>query len=116
MAGDCVRITPIDSEVEEEWVRDTDDDFRSVDVIKPANYKWQVYLGLANVLREGPLESEMRRDMDTALRAVPGVTDVTEGDREIWDVEGSPSGKALAEAASTVVDALAVRAHDYLGF
>ena len=77
---------------------------------------WQLWVGVAEHLREEPLESEMRREIARALAAVPGVTDVTEGDREIWDVNGTPSPEALLEAAGAVVDALAPRAHDLLGY
>jgi hypothetical protein len=116
MADRIVRLTPADSEVEQEWSRETDDEFRGMTATKSDDYMWQLWVGLAEHLREEPLESEMRREMERALRTVPGVTDVTEGDREIWDVDGSPSPEALIEAAGTVVDALAERAHELLGY
>jgi len=117
MADAIVRNTPTDDEVDEEWSRVTDDrESRGVTAITPRNYMWQVFVSLAEFVRQEPLESEMRHGMVDAPRAVPGVTDVTEGDREVWDVEGTPSGRALVEAAATVVDALAARAHASLGF
>jgi hypothetical protein len=116
MPDDIQQITPSDEELEQEWVRFSEDEFRSVGASKPVDYMWQVTLAIAEFLREEPLESEMRREMDRVLRAVPGVTDVTEGDREVWDVSGSPTGEDLVRAAVTVVDAIADRAHEQIRF
>jgi hypothetical protein len=116
MADRIVRVDPTDEEVEEEWARETDDDFRDMTASKWPDGVWQLWVGLSEHLREEPLESEMRRDMARALTAVPGVTGVTEGDRELWDLEGNPSPEALIAAAGSVVDALAPRAHDLLGY
>jgi hypothetical protein len=65
---------------------------------------------VAEFLREDPLERELREAMAAALQGVPGTTDVEEEDREIWHVEGEPSGAALVRAAAVVVDGLAARA------
>lgn len=116
MPDDVEQITPADDELEQEWVRRSDDEFRFVGAHKPYDYMWQVTLAIAEFLREEPLESEMRREMDRVLRAVPAVTDVTEGDREVWDVAGSPTGEDLVRAAASVVDDIADRAHEQLGF
>lgn len=116
MADRIIRLTPMDEEIEQEWSREVDDEFRSISASKWHDGLWQVWIELANHLREEPLETEMRRGMEGALGAVAGVTNVTEGDREIWDVDGSPSPEALIEAAATVVDALAERAHELLGY
>jgi hypothetical protein len=75
---------------------------------------WSVEVSLAEFLREEPLESELRRQMATALEAVPGAEVVDEEDRESWFVSGSPSGEALVRAAGQVVDQLAARARAYL--
>ena len=116
MADRIVRLTPMDEELEQEWSREVDDEFRGISASRFRDGRWQVWVELANHLREEPLESEMRRAMESALTAVQGVTDLVEGDREIWDVNGSPSAEALIEAAATVVDALADRAHQLLGY
>jgi hypothetical protein len=116
MADRIVRSTPVDHEVEQEWARETGDELRDMTASKWHDGAWQLWIGLADHLREEPLESEMRLAVENALRAVPGVTNVTEGDREIWDVNGSPSPEALIEAAGAVVDALAERAHEVLGY
>jgi hypothetical protein len=116
MPDDIEQVTPADDEIEQEWVRNSEDEFRSVSANKPHESMWQVTLGLAEFLREEPLESEMRREMDRVLRAVPGVSDVTEGDRELWAVAGSPRGEDLVRAAASVVDGIADRAHEQLGF
>jgi hypothetical protein len=117
MATDRIvrHATPSDDEIEEEWWREVDDMLRGMTATKWPDGLWQLWVELANVLREEPLESEMRRGMESALSAVPGVTDVREGDREIWDVDGTPSPEALIEAAAVVVDALVERAHQ-LGY
>ena len=65
----------------------------------------------AGLQREDPLESELRQQMATALRAVPGVDVVAEEDRELWYVTGAPSGEALIRAAAQVVDHLARTGH-----
>ena len=116
MPDDIEQVTPIDEEIEQEWVRNSDDEFRSIGAHKPHDYVWQVTIGLAEFLREEPLESEMRREMDRVLRAVSGVSNVIEGDREVWDVAGSPTGEDLVRAAAGVVDGIAERAHELLGF
>ena len=59
------------------------------------------------LVRHDPLETDMRRRMATALRAVNGVATADEQDREVWFVTGTPSGKELTEAAARVVDELA---------
>jgi hypothetical protein len=116
MADRIVRhLTTSDEEIEQEWSREVDDELRGMTATKWHDGLWQLWVELANVLREEPLESEMRLGIESALRAVPGVTDVREGDREIWDVDGSPAPEALIEAAGAVVDALVERAHE-LGY
>ena len=46
-----------------------------------------------------PLGAELRERVQSALRAVEGVTAVDEHDNETWDVTGVPSGEALIRAA-----------------
>jgi hypothetical protein len=116
MADRIVRLTPSDDEIEQEWARDTGDELRDMTASRWHDGLWQLWVGLADQLREEPLESEMRLEMQRVLKTVPGVTTVSEGDREIWDVEGSPSAEDLIAAAGTVVDALAERAHHVLGY
>jgi hypothetical protein len=118
MNSDDVRRVP-DDEVdgEEGWDRLTDDpEVRRVEALRwhgASEWPWQVTIWAAEFVREEPLESEFRRTIDAALRAVPGVTNVTEEDREIWTVAGSPSGEGLVRAAADAVDSIAdrIRAH-----
>ena len=118
MRDDIVRVPDDEVDGEEEWVRETDDeDVRGVDAVKledGVDWPWQVIIAVAEFVREDPLEAELRREMDAALRAVPGVTDVAEEDREVWIVNGQPSGEALVRAAAGVVDRLAPRARAYI--
>lgn len=99
-----------------EWVRRTDDDdVRGVDVLQVelgGRWSWQVFVNVAELLREDPLESEMRAAVAAALRSVAGVTEVAEEDRELWVLSGDPSGEAIAVAVGEVVDALASRARE----
>ena len=68
---------------------------------------WQVTVSVMEFLREDPLETEFRRRMAAALRAVGGVATADEQDREIWFVTGTPSGKAPAQAAAQGIDEMA---------
>jgi hypothetical protein len=104
-----------DAELQEEWVRETDDqDVRGVGAWKPYDDDWRVVLSVAEFLREEPLESEMRRSMRSALTQVQGVREVIEEDREQWIAVGSPNGIDLVRAAAYVVDALADRARAHI--
>jgi hypothetical protein len=102
----------------EGWERLVDDaDIRGISayrIVLGQQPYWSVEVSLAEFLREEPLESELRRQMATALEAVPGAEVVDEEDRESWFVSGSPSGEALVRAAGQVVDQLAARARAYL--
>lgn len=100
----------------EAWERLTDDpDVRGVEVARVDEAGgWQVTVWVMEFLREDPLETEVRRRMAAALRAVGGVTSADEQDREIWLVTGTPSGEALARAAAQVVDEMADRARAHL--
>jgi hypothetical protein len=105
MTDEVIRQLPreeVDEELEEEWIRATDEpEVRNVGASKSAEYGWQVSIWAAEFVREDPLE------------AVPGVTNVWEEDREVWHVDGSPSGADLTRAAAEVMDDLAddIRTH-----
>lgn len=109
----------VDAELAEEWVRRVDDaDLRGVGAYRygePAGpWTWGVVVGVAEFLREEPLEGEMRASVDRALRGVPGVSEVTEEDREVWIVAGQPSGEDLVRAVSEAVDQVADRAREHV--
>ncbi len=97
MRDEIVRVPDDEVDGEEEWVRETDDDdVLGVDAVKLEDadeWPWQVTIAVAEFVREDPLEDELRREMDAALRAVPGVADVEEEDREVWIVNGQPSAR-----------------------
>ena len=116
MADDVRRVPDEEVDGEEGWERLIDDDVRGVEAIKVSDgeWPWQVILAVAEFVREDPLETELRERMAAALRAVPGVTDVAEEDREVWIVNGHPSGEALVSAAAGVVDDLAHRLQDFM--
>jgi len=116
VADDVRRVPDDEVDGEEGWERLVDDDVLGVEAIKvrDGEWPWQVILAVAEFVRDDPLEIELRERMAAALRAVPGVTDVAEEDREVWIVNGRPSGEALVRAAARVVDELAPRLRDFM--
>jgi hypothetical protein len=107
------QIQPQDTEIQEEWIRETDDpEIRDVSACRIDEIGgWLVFVSALEFVREDPLESELRQRIAAALRGVAGVTSADEHDREQWFVAGAPSGKSLIEAVALVVDDLAERAH-----
>ena len=113
MSDEVVRV---DAEVEA-WERVVDDtDLRGMEAqrLDGDDWTWELFVSVAEFLREGPLEEELRRGVDAALRSVSGVTDVAEEDREVWLVRGEASGAALVQAVGVVVDGLAEGADEHL--
>jgi hypothetical protein len=108
---------PPDGSGVERWQRLTDDpDIRGVEVTRSqtaGSWQWSLTVAVMEFIREDPLESEIRRAMAAELRAVPGVARVHEEDREVWVVDGSPSGEKLIQAAAKVVDRFAERAREH---
>jgi hypothetical protein len=94
---------------EEAWERLTDDpDVRGIETVRLEEIGgWQVTVCAMEFVRDGTLETDMRKRLADALRAVNGVAIADEQDREVWFVTGTPSGKELTEAAARVVDELA---------
>jgi hypothetical protein len=112
------RVQPSDPEIEEEWLRDTDEpEIRGVEAFRnDASGGWLVGVRAMEFMRQDPLEGELRERIPQALRAVSGVVSAEEHDREKWFVTGTPSGKALAQAAARVVDDLADRTRAAMRF
>jgi hypothetical protein len=94
---------------DEAWERVTDDpDVRGIDAVRIDEIGgWQLTVGAMEFVRDGSLETEMRRRIAAALQAVDGVVMADEEDREVWLVTGTASGKELIKAAAQVVDELA---------
>jgi len=108
------QIEPEDDELEEEWLRQTDD-ARTVSADKIADEdSWQVAIWAMEYVRDEPLEGEIRRKVTQALQAVPGVTNAEEQDREQWWVTGTPTGPGLVAAAAQAIDEFADRLEEYL--
>jgi len=107
------QATPLDEELSESWERlpDSETHLRGVWVGTGEFLEgyWQVAIFAQEYFRQDPLGPELRQRLQTALRAVPGVTDAAEQDNETWMVSGSPSGEALCRAAANVLDELADR-------
>jgi hypothetical protein len=115
------RVDPSSEDVVEYWIRDIanplDRSRFGVDASKSLDqqrWPWQVDVCAMAGVRDVPLEKELRRTIMKALRAVPGVVEAKEGDREFWIVRGHPSGQALVAAVATVLDAYSVELRAYV--
>jgi hypothetical protein len=64
---------------------------------------WHVEVAAMEFLRGGA-EDDVRQAIAEALRAVPGVEEVREDDREVWRVTGTPSGEAMAQAVDEALE------------
>ena len=112
MSDEAGRVEPDDDEIDEEWIRWTGEPWlRGVDVCRVGKIGYWVVGIMAQEFWRGhqPLGAELRERVQSALRAVEGVTAVDEHDNETWDVTGVPSGEALIRAAGRVVDDMAGR-------
>jgi hypothetical protein len=116
VSGDIRSVEPGDPDLQEEWLRETDEgEIRDAVANRwDAIGGWQVSVwALANI-RDDPLETELRQRISTALRAVRGVTAADEQDQETFFVTGTPSGRELLEAVAQVVDDLADRSRAHM--
>jgi hypothetical protein len=117
-ATDVQQVPEDELEGTEGWRRLTDEpDIRGVEAVRhdddtPA--QWYVTVWVMEFVDEEPLEKELRDAIAAALRAVPGVTDVDEEDREVWAVEGPDSGEAVVRAVAAVVDRFAERTREHV--
>lgn len=86
MSDDIQQVQPADTELAEEWVRETDEPgLRAVSACKFRDGQWwRVSIWVMEFIRSDPLESELRRHIADALRSVSGITSVVEEDREVW--------------------------------
>ncbi|WP_141972545.1 hypothetical protein [Actinomadura hallensis] len=116
MSEDIQQVQPLDPGIAEEWVRKTEEpNLRAVSASRSREGDlWSISVWAMEFIRTDPLEPELRRRIANALSGVNGVTSVEEEDREVWAVTGTPTGKALVEAAAQAVDALADQLRDTL--
>jgi hypothetical protein len=91
--------------IDEAWKRVTDRFVQGARAERIGDH-WLVTVDVMQCIREDPLEGELRRRIDAALRSVKDATAVEEEDRETWVVGGSPSGAALVRAVAQVADDL----------
>jgi hypothetical protein len=110
----------IDDELAEGWLRwpEDDSDVRGVGAdrwLDADNWPWRVSVAAMEFVREEALEGELRQAMGAALKGVPGVTAVAKVDREVWVVDGDPSGEALVKAAAEVIDRFTDRIRSHMG-
>jgi uncharacterized protein YdhG (YjbR/CyaY superfamily) len=123
--GYCVKqIKPLDDELVENWLREISDpkerSIHGVDATKrrdDVRWRWRVSVWAMEHVRDVPLEADLRRRIGAALRAVPGVAEAAEEDREVWVIRGEPEGAALVAAVATAVDVCAeqIGAFIYIG-
>jgi hypothetical protein len=98
------KIQPQDQTVLEEWTRITEEeDILGISAAKLARpkWQWQIFVNVAEFIRNEPLESKFRKIVTESLRTVKGVEAVTQEDREVWLVEGaSANGGDLVRACA----------------
>lgn len=112
MLGDVIRLTADETSALEAWEWLTDDPYiRVVEASKDSESEgWQVLVGVADLLRDSPLKTELRERVKAVLTAASGVTGVEEHNYGfLWYVAGRPAGRDLVIAAAQVVDDLADR-------
>lgn len=111
MCDEVEQVEPTDYGISEQWVRMTDEpEIRGVSAYTGNRVPgWVVGIRVQEFYRQEQLGVELRQHIKTALRGVPGVTDVGEHDNEKWYVTGASSGEALVRTAASVVDDLADR-------
>jgi hypothetical protein len=110
MNDEVRQAPPPDEELSEYWERLPGEEkhIRGVEVATGDEIEgWQVTIWAREYFRNDPLGLELARLIDSALRAVPGVTYVNNTSWETWDVRGSASGEAVCRVAANVVDELA---------
>lgn len=108
------QVKPSDDTLEEEWIRDVS--YNSPGGAGASKLKaggWDVWVDAAELVREDPLEADLRARVREALLSVAGVTSVEEADREVWHVEGTPAGAELVAAVGAAVDTLEERIRAY---
>jgi hypothetical protein len=112
MSEEVRQAPPPDEEISEYWERLPDDELylRGVAVAAGEGIDgWQVTLFAGEYFQQDPLGLELQQRLESALRAVPGVTNADRIRWETWEVNGTASGEALCRAAASVVDELADR-------
>jgi hypothetical protein len=112
MSGEVRQAEPPDEELGEYWERLPGEEMYLLGVEAMAGDGidgWHVTIWAGQYFRQDPMGVELRQRIQSALRAVPGVSKVAELRWETWEVSGTPSGEALTRAAASVVDELADR-------
>lgn len=102
-------IEPMDSSIAEEWTRVTDnEDVLGVSASKSSesNGDWQVFINVAEFVREEPLESRLYQRITDALTSIGGVVEVVHEDREVWLVRGDVTGEALVRSSAVALNEL----------
>ena len=92
------------------WGVHEDDDIRLVTAARVRNqpeWPWSVSVGVAEFLREEPLQSDFADAVSAGLKSVRGVRKVVQEDREVWLVSGRLiSGKKLVIAVDKALEIL----------
>ena len=108
------KLEPMDEEIAEEWGRTIkkgrDKGVHGVTAHRRRDggkWPWRVSVWAMEHVRDVPLEARLRKRIAAALGRVKGVTKAVEEDREVWAIQGSPSGDSLVAAVAGVVDELA---------
>ena len=110
---EVVQLSPEErGNLRDAWRRVTDDpEKRGVTVagaeFDEAEWMWQVWVDIAEIVRDTPLDEQLRQGMATGLGAVSGVRVVERSETKIWTVRGTPDGETLIRATVQIVDRVA---------
>lgn len=100
--------------LDDTWISQDGDDLLGVQVNAEDPTHHAVFVNVMEFLRTEPTESRVRAAIADALRAVEGVDEVVEEDRETWVVSGAASGDALIRAAAATLDGLSAELAEHV--
>lgn len=81
-----------------------DEDVHGVSAEMLDEEEWTVTVNAAEMVRGELLESSFFRAVSDGLNGVAGVIAAEQHDREVWMIDGQPSGIDLIEAIARVTD------------
>lgn len=104
---DVQQIQPFDNSIQEEWLRVTEEqDLLGVSASKLDANTWQVFINVAEFIREEPLQSALFDEITEALKQTDGVETAIQEDREVWAVRGNVTGESLIQSCATALNRL----------
>ena len=104
--------TEPDDETSQFWTIDVEDEAQHVTAaryVDQPQWPWAVNVPVLEFIRDEPLESDLTEALIRALKKVWWVRKVEHEDRETFIIAGRPSGRALVNAVSKVLDEFSAR-------